>query len=140
MPTMPSRIVHVRIERNWKLVYEFASRPENLPLWASGLGEGFAPDGDAWIASGPLGNVRVQFAPDNEFGVIDHDVTLETGFKVHNALRVIPNGDGAEVMFTLLKLPDMSDEAFYTDELNVRQDLERLKALLEKQDGSGRTP
>ncbi|MDI7863553.1 SRPBCC family protein [Rhizobiaceae bacterium n13] len=131
MATMQSRIVHVRIERNWKLVYDFASRPENMPLWASGLGDGFRRDGDEWIATGPLGSVRVRFAPRNEFGVIDHEVTMETGLKVHNALRVVPNGDGAEVMFTLLKVPDMTDASFAADEANVRKDLETLKALME---------
>ncbi len=44
--------------------------------------------------AGPLGNARVRFAPDNEFGA---------------------NGDGAEVMFTLLKQASMSDEQFAAD-------------------------
>jgi hypothetical protein len=51
--------------------------------------------------------------------------------KVYNALRVTPNGSGAEVSFTLLRLPDMTEEDFERDAEMVRADLETLKSLLE---------
>ncbi|MNT71994.1 hypothetical protein D3C72_2105520 [compost metagenome] len=103
-----------------------------MPHWAAGLAGGLKPDGEDWIADGgPLGEVRVNFAPLNEFGVIDHVVTLPDGMKVYNALRVTPNGSGAEVSFTLLRLPDMTDEDFERDAEMVRVDLETLKSLLE---------
>jgi hypothetical protein len=133
MTTMPARIVHVSIDRNWRDVYDFAAKPENMPLWAAGLASGLTPDGEDWIADGGIiGKVRVHFAPPNEFGVIDHTVTLAHGFQVENALRVVPNGDGAEVMFTLLRLPDMDDESFASDAETIKADLETLKGLLEK--------
>ena len=134
MPTMKARIVHITIGRDWREVYTFAAKPENMPLWASGLSSGLAPDGTDWITSGPLGNARVTFSPLNDFGVLDHLVTMESGLKVHNALRVVPNGDGAEVMFTLLKLPDMSEEQFASDADWVTRDLEALKKLMEEQE------
>ncbi|QRM55768.1 SRPBCC family protein [Sinorhizobium sp. BG8] len=133
MATMPARIIHRSIARDWREVYAFASRPQNMPQWASGLASGLVPDGDEWIADGgPIGNVRVRFAAPNEFGVIDHRVTLSDGLSVHNALRVVPNGDGAEVMFTLLRLPGIDDAAFEADAAHVARDLEALKALMEK--------
>ena len=133
MPTTTARIVHTSIERNWRDVYGFASKPENMPLWASGLASGLTQDGDAWIADGgPIGTVRVRFAPDNDFGVIDHTVTLETDLVVENALRVVPNGDGCEVMFTLLRQPDMGDEAFEADAAHIAKDLATLKSLVER--------
>lgn len=131
MSTMPAKIVHVSIDRDWKSVYDFAAVPENMPQWASGLAAGLTPDGDDWLAKGPLGTARVRFAPPNEFGVIDHAVTLESGLKVDNALRVVPNGDGCEVMFTLLRLEGMSDAQFAADAAHVAKDLATLKALLE---------
>lgn len=129
---MKSRIVHISIERSWRDVYAFAAKPENMPLWASGLSSGLEPDGTDWITSGPLGNARVTFTPPNDFGVLDHLVTMESGLKVHNALRVVQNGDGAEVMFTLLKLPDMNDERFASDAEWVKKDLQALKTILEE--------
>lgn len=131
MSLMEAQIVHLGIERNWREVYAFACRPDNMPLWASGLGDGLEREGDQWVAKGPLGSVRVRFAEDNEFGVMDHTVTMETGLDVNNAFRVVPNGSGAEVMFTVLKLPDMDDQQFRRDSDWVMKDLQMLKTLLE---------
>jgi hypothetical protein len=90
------------------------------------------PDGDDWLAKGPLGTARVRFAARNAYGVIDHMVTLESGLEVHNAMRVVPNGDGCEVMFTLLRLDGMTDAQFDADEAHVAKDLATLKSLMER--------
>lgn len=135
MTTMPARIVHRTIRRDWHAVYAFAARPENMPLWASGLASGLTRDGEDWIADGgPIGNVRVRFTPQNDFGVIDHTVTLPDGLVVENALRVVPNGDGAEVMFTLLRQPGMDDAAFEADAAHVARDLDALARLMEERE------
>lgn len=131
MTTMTSRIVHISIMRPWKEVYAYAADPARMPDWAVGLASGLTRDGDEWIASGPLGDVRVRFAEPNEFGVIDHVVTMPDGLEVYNALRVTPNGDGAEVAFTVLKLPDIQDSDFERDSVAVRADLGALKQILE---------
>jgi hypothetical protein len=132
MSTMEAKIIHISVDRDWREVYGFAGRPENMPLWASGLASGLAQDGDDWIARGVLGTVRVSFVPPNEFGIIDHTVTIESGLRVYNALRVVPNGDGCEVMFTVLRLPGMSDEQFAADAAHVQTDLGTLKTLMER--------
>ncbi|MGQ3376416.1 MAG: SRPBCC family protein, partial [Caulobacteraceae bacterium] len=56
---------------------------------------------------------------------------LPNGVVVDNALRVVPNGDGAEVMFTLLRQPGMDDAAFESDAAHIARDLETLKRLME---------
>src|SRR5690606_2814729 len=111
-------------ERDWRAVYDFVSQPETMSRWASGLASGLTRDGDDWIADGgPLGTARVRFAPSNGFGVVDHRVTLPDGTVVDNALRVVPNGDGAEVMFTLLRQPGMDDAGFAADAAHITGDL-----------------
>lgn len=133
MATAEAKIIHASIDVPWRTVYDFAHRPENMQRWAAGLASGFTQDGDEWIADGgPLGNVRVRFVPPNIFGVIDHEVLMPDGRVFNNALRVVQNGDGAEVMFTVLRQPDMDDAAFETDAGAVRQDLQTLKALMEE--------
>jgi hypothetical protein len=71
-----------------------------------------------------------RFAPPNDFGVLDHDVDLPTG-TFHNPMRVIPNGSGSEVLFTLVQLPDVSDQQFQQDMDTIRADLNKLRTLLE---------
>ncbi|WP_288425686.1 SRPBCC family protein [uncultured Agrobacterium sp.] len=132
MTTMLSRIVHVTINRPWREVYAFASDPAKMPLWAAGLASGLTQDGEDWIASGPLGGARVKFTDANALGVIDHVVTLPNGLRVFNALRVTPNGDGAEVAFTLHRQAAMSDEEFQRDADAVLADLKTLKRILEE--------
>ncbi|MGK9054058.1 SRPBCC family protein [Neorhizobium petrolearium] len=133
MTTMPARIIHISIERPWREVYAFASNPENMPLWASGLSTGLDRDGDDWIGDGgPLGKVRVRFTPGNPFGILDHTVTMENGLVVENPLRGMRNGDGAEIMFTLLQRPDLDDAAFESDAAHVLKDLRTLKELMER--------
>lgn len=132
MKTMPAHVVHLSIGRHWRDVYAFAGKPENISRWASGLTDDLTRDGDEWMADGgPIGRIRVRFAPENPFGVIDHVVTLEDGTKIDNALRVVPNGEGVEVMFTLLRQPGMDDAAFAADAALVLKDLQTLKALME---------
>ena len=79
-----------------------------------------------------LSNLSI-LQPENDYGVIDHTVTMPDGLVVQNALRVVPNGDGAEVMFTLLRPPGMDDAAFEADAAHVARDLEALKKLMERQ-------
>ena len=48
-----------------------------------------------------MGRVTVAFAPPNPFGILDHRVTLPSGETVDNPMRVIPNADGCDVVFTV---------------------------------------
>lgn len=113
-------------------VYAFASNPENLPIWTAGLASSEVKnDGDVWVSNAPFGKVKIRFAQTNAFGVMDHDVELESGVVVHNPMRVVPNGDGSEFIFTLLRQPGMSEEQFGEDAQAVAEDLQTLKTFLE---------
>ena len=47
-------------------------------------------------------------------------------------MRVVPNGSGSEVIFTLFKTPEMSDKQFAEDAGLVERDLRTLKSVLER--------
>jgi ketosteroid isomerase-like protein/carbon monoxide dehydrogenase subunit G len=128
--------ISISIARPPHEVYAFASDPRNLPKWASGLARStLARDGDAWIAEGPVGKVKVRFAAPNAFGVMDHDVELESGVVMHNPMRVVANGAGSELSFTLLRQPGMSDAQLAEDRQTIERDLAVLKSLLERSGG-----
>jgi hypothetical protein len=131
MPTRLCRVLTIGIERDAAAVYAFASQPENLPCWAAGLGSGIQRSGEAWVVTTPGGLVRLRFAPPNAFGVLDHVVTLPDGTELDVPVRVVPNGTGAEVAFTLFRQPSMSDQDFERDAGLVAADLATLKRLLE---------
>lgn len=127
------RHISVTIDRPLRDVYAFASKPENFPRWARGLAHSIEHAGDdEWISRSDLGTVRVRVTPPNELGVLDHDVTLESGVTVHNALRVLPREDGrSEVVFALFRRDGVSPAEFDADTAAVERDLRALKAALE---------
>jgi hypothetical protein len=126
--------VHVSttVDRPAGDVYGYASNPLNLSTWAAGLAHRDVElvDGQ-WVVDSPMGRVVVAFAPSNDFGVLDHDVTLPAGETVHNPMRVIPNGDGCDVVFTVHRRPGMTATDFAADIDAVTADLAALRALME---------
>src|SRR6266511_1401657 len=127
------RNISVSIQRSPRDVYEFITNGENVPRWAAGLGNKVRRLDGEWLVEGRLGTVRVRFTPPNDLGVADHDVALATGVTVHNPIRVVPNGSGSTVVFTLLRLPGVSAQQFSQDAKAVETDLATLKTLLEQQ-------
>lgn len=115
--TRQSRHLGITVDRPAREVYDYVSDPANVPGWAPGLARSIE---------------LVDFTPRNDFGVLDHDVTLPSGETVHNPMRVIADGPGCEVVFTLRRQPWMSDEEFHRDAEAVTADLTALKRLMEQ--------
>jgi hypothetical protein len=119
LPT--SRHIAVWIDASPEAVYAVASDRAQLARWAAGL------------ADPALGDADVAFVPNNEFGVLDHVVTLPTGESVYNPMRVVPAGGGkaaCEVVFSLRRQPGVSDAQFEADAATVAADLRRLRDLV----------
>jgi len=130
--TSTTRHLSIGIARPASDVYDLAADPLNLPRWAAGLaGATVEYDDGRWFTDSPMGRVTFTFVPRNELGVLDHDVTLPSGETVTNPMRVLADGDGCEVVFTLRQRAGMSDEDVERDAAAVAADLATLKALAE---------
>ena len=126
---LPARTYSVSIPRDWRAVYEAFWQPQAFARWASGMAESDLHEEDGvWTAQGPDGPVRIRFTPYNEHGVMDHVVETATG-DVHVPLRIVANGEGAEVMLTLFRQPGMDDERFAADAKWITRDLRALRDL-----------
>ena len=86
---------------------------------------------DDRIIDSNLGKVKVEFAPANSFGVLNHVVTLPDGRAFNNPMRVVPNGARSLVTFTLFRHDGMSDAEFERDAAMVESDLQALKRVVE---------
>jgi hypothetical protein len=118
--TVESRAITVRIDRaNWN-------------QWAFGLGKNIRHSQDGWIADSGSAVAKVQFTPRNSFGIVDHTVIRPSGERVYVPMRLITNGSGCELIFTLFREPKMSDAQFASDSGYVQRDLNGLKTLLER--------
>lgn len=126
-----SRHLSVHIARPRAAVYAFVSDPANLPRWARGLGSEVTRVGDGWFVETPDGRAQIRFAPQNEFGVLDHDVVTPSGETVHVPLRALDDDGGTELVFTLRRAPGMTDDELERDAALVTSDLACVKSLLE---------
>ena len=130
---MDVRTISVSIDRPWREVYEAIWRPQDFSKWASGLSQSsLEKDGGSWKGRGAEGPIRIRFTDYNVFGVMDHRVEAGDGPEIYVPLRVIANGDGAEVLLTLFRQPGMSDAKFLEDAELVERDLLALKTLVSR--------
>jgi hypothetical protein len=126
-----TRSVSVRVNRSAAQAYEFLCRPENFPKWASGLGASLRRAGADWVVETPEGRATVRFSEPNSRGVLDHQVILPGAAPVYVPLRVVANGEACDLVLTLFRRPEMSDEKFAADAEWVMRDLQTAKQLLE---------
>jgi len=129
--TVAARTLTVSIDCPADQVYGFVSNPENLPGWATAFCRSIMRSDSGWIVEMPQGEVTVRFVPRNTMGVLDHFVALAPGVEIYVPMRVVANGAGSEVLFTLFRLPGMTDEEFAEDAGMVERDLGTLKRVME---------
>lgn len=134
MELSKSTSLTVSINRDPRTVYEFVSNLENLPKWASKAFQSIKQVKGEWIAETPQGAANVVLAQRNDFGVLDHYVSLASlGIEVYVPMRVVKNGiNGSEVVVTLFYASNISEEKFAQDMKMVEQDLKNLKNIMEE--------
>ena len=131
--TFEVKNISISINCPKEAVYDFASDPGNFTKWLAFVKSVSKQSDHVWNAETHLGKMAIELTPKNQFGIIDHTVTLADGNKVTNPLRVIANNDGTEVIFTLFKMPGKTTKEFEDDAKLVEADLKKLKKLLELQ-------
>jgi len=131
MGPMRSNTLTITIDAPRDDVLAFLADPANLPRWAPNFAPAIRPDGDAWIVGEGDGALRVQVPVDRDLGTTDIHITLPNGARRAVYLRTLPNGDGAEVLFTLFHSDSRSDEDVARQNAEVEGELRLLKALCE---------
>lgn len=129
---LESRTLTVSIACDADAVYQFVSNPANLTLWATAFCKSIRQADSEWIMETNSGPMKVRFVPPNDYRVADHFVSPAQGVEIHVPMRVLQNGSGSEVTFTLFHAPDTPPEKFAEDIRLVTQDLQTLKRGLEK--------
>ncbi|HEV7274767.1 MAG TPA: SRPBCC family protein [Devosiaceae bacterium] len=131
-----SKTISLPIARPLAEVYEFLLEPRNYPRWAAALSGGLEHvEGRDWRAETPYGTVTMRFSERNAFGVFDHSVFGEGEEPMTRRARVVPNGDGCELLYTMFKRDEQSVEAFESEVEWTATELAVLKTYLELRDG-----
>lgn len=128
-----SQTISIPINRPFREVYEFLAEPRNFPSWASNLGANFVHlGGPLWATDTRKGRMILRFAERNDYGILDHAVYPEgTVAPLTTPMRVIANGEGSEILFTLMQRPGMTEEEFASELEWTRSDFGALRSMLE---------
>ena len=129
---LKSQTLSVSIKSSSANVYNFVSQPINLPIWAKTFVHSIRQSRGEWEIETAQGMARIRIAPKNDLGILDHTLKFPAGLEVTVPMRVVANGDGCEVLFTVFHQPEMTDEAYAADLKMVEQDLQSLKAWMEQ--------
>jgi len=115
-------------------VFDFVADPQNLPRWAVGFCRAIRRDEEApgrWIVTTTQGDLPIRYVTDRELGVVDFYLSPVPGVEAGAFSRVVPNGDGAEYVFTQFQAPGMPDEVFEGQVRALVEELHVLRSLIE---------
>ena len=126
-----AEVLHISIHASRQDVIAFQSdvrRWKSWAPWARAVERSSTSDWTVYTETGPL---TLRFVETNSLGVLDHMVTLPSGATVLNSMRVLPNGEGSELVMVLFQWPPATSEQFERDVQAVREDLARIKQAAE---------
>jgi hypothetical protein len=129
--TTPSDTRSVTIDASPDQVFEFVADPENLPRWAVGFGRSIRRDeDDRWIVTTVQGDIPIRYITVEATGTIDFYFTPAPGVELAAFSRVVPNGDGAEYIFTQFQAAGMPDDVFDGQVRALTEELQVLRAIM----------
>lgn len=131
MTVQRAEVVHVSILATPKSVVAFLNDMENWKTWAPWVRSVTRLSEGSWSLETTDGAMTIRFVEPNSLGVLDHHVMLASGMSVFNAMRVVPNGSGSELVMVVTQAPEVSSAQFDQDVQAVTDDFARLKAAAE---------
>jgi hypothetical protein len=128
-----SHTISLFIDYPYQATYRFLADPRNYGEWAAVDRRTYRPlDNGDWEGMTGIGGMRhFRFTPANAFGVLDHAVFVPGETPLWTPMRVTPNEEGTDLVYTFYQRPGMSDEVFASAIEWITTDFLALKALLE---------
>jgi hypothetical protein len=111
--------------------FAFLADPANLPRWAVGFCRSIRPEtGERWIVTTAQGDISIRYRTDRALGVIDFHLSPTPGVEAAAFSRVVPNGDGAEYVFTQFQSQGMPDDVFENQVHALVEELQVLRGIV----------
>ena len=83
-----------------------------------------------WSFITPRGPAKLKFFEDKELGILDHKFEDEE-VNWHVPMRVVSNGDHSEVILTMFKPDEFTDEVFEERMSEMEKMMDHMKQLIE---------
>jgi uncharacterized membrane protein len=111
-------------------VHRFIADATNLPRWAPAFAAAIRPNRNHWVVSTPGGEAEIVVASNPESGTLD---ILSAADRTRGAFaRVISNGPGSEVLFTLFFEPGTPEQAVVAQMTVVDDELANIKQMTQQ--------
>lgn len=124
----------VTIQRPFAVVAGYLSNPLTYSAWATKYFTGpvVEVDQDTYRVPTVAGERRLRVVMDVERGIFDiYLAPLDQAFSYALPVRVLANGDGADVLFTLTREPELTDSEWDESLLALEHELHEIKRQLE---------
>ena len=134
---MISRTVTTVLEAPKDVVFDYLSRIENLPQWATDFAQELKyEDGKAKVVNG-LGEFYFRIESDTKSGVIDMYAGPTEKELALFPTRVVALGDNKSAYsFTMFKIPGMPDELFESQYESLCREFDNIRSRFAGQDAS----
>jgi len=83
-----------------------------------------------WSFSTPRGNARLKFNENKSLGILDH-MFIDKESKWNVPMRIVSSGDESEVIITLIKPDELTDEQFNERMIEIEQAFGNMKKIIE---------
>ncbi len=79
-----------------------------------------------WSFSTPRGNAKLKFNENKSLGILDH-MFIDKESKWDVSMRIVSSGDESEVIITLIKPDELTDEQFNERMIEIEQVFRNMK-------------
>lgn len=83
-----------------------------------------------WSFSTPRGNAKLKFNENKSLGILDH-MFIDKESKWDVPMRIVSRGDESEVIITLIKPDELTDEQFNERMIEIEQVFGNMKKIIE---------
>jgi hypothetical protein len=83
-----------------------------------------------WSFSTPRGNAKLKFNENKSLGILDH-MFIDKESKWDVPMRIVSSGDESEVIITLIKPDELTDEQFNERMIEIEQVFGNMKKIIE---------
>ena len=137
MSTFPTKTLSVTIDASFEQVARDLADPKTHPEWAVEFFREVVRPGknDEVVVFSPFmgTDVRFRVEADIERGILDLYLAPTSGeFGPPLPVRLLHNGDGVDVLWTLTRFPGTPDERWETGLVSMERELQNLKQRHEK--------
>ena len=110
-------------------VFDLLSDASAFPRWAPAFAPAIRPDGDHWIVERDGSETRIAVRASRVYGTVD--IVRAEEPRSGAFTRVLPNGEGSELLFTLFFPAGTDEEAVVAQMTTVEHELEAVRSLCE---------